>query len=127
MALTASQFRDQFPEFCDTTTYPEDIVSRWIGIAVKLLPESRWQDMLDVGVGLYTAHHLAIQTRNMKAGATPGQVSGVIASKAVDKVSVSYDTSAASLGLNAGHWALTVYGNQFLTLARMAGTGGIQL
>ncbi|ECC3368559.1 TPA: DUF4054 domain-containing protein, partial [Escherichia coli] len=47
-------------------------------------------------------------------------------SKSVDKVSVSYDTSA-TLNPDAGFWNNTRYGAEFYQLITMFGAGGRQL
>lgn len=131
MTVTVQSFMQAYPEFFDGQQPQPNpaIVKRWIDVAYKMLPAERWDDMLDDGVMLYVAHNLALQTAQIKAGAAggvAGQLSGPVASKAVDKVSVSYDTGAAQLE-NGGDFNLTVYGVQFLRLARMFGSGGIQL
>jgi hypothetical protein len=51
---------------------------------------------------------------------------GVIASKNVGSVSVSYDTNAGIVK-DAGHWNLTAFGTRFIWLANMVGTGGIEI
>lgn len=119
-------FRADFPEFA---AVDDSRVTFWLTIAGTLLQSDRWGDLLDHGVELFVAHHLAIDAANQRAGAAGGglgQNSGPVASKAVDKVSVSYDTGAATIA-GAGHWNLTTYGTQFYALWRMMGTGGIQL
>lgn len=127
--MDISTFRQQFPEFANAATYPDAQVTFWLGLGVKLLNADRWYDLLDQGLALFTAHHLTIQQRDIKAasmGGTPGQAAGVLASKAVDKVSASYDTSAGTYA-DAGFWNLTSYGVQYWNLLRMVGAGGIQL
>ena len=75
------------------------------------------------------AHNLALAAGNQLAamvGGAPGQIKGPVTSKSVDKVSVGYDSGAVALQ-DGGFFNLTTYGIQFLQLARMVGTGGIQL
>lgn len=123
MTVTAAKFRADFPEFASTVSYPDSMVNFWLGFAAKLLLSDRWADMLDYGIELMTAHNVVIAKRN---AATPGAIAAPVASKSVDKVSVSYNTNAIVLE-NAGHWGGTTYGIQFLQLARMVGSGGMQL
>lgn len=118
--MDAKTFRSQFPKFGDETAYPDSQVSMWIGLGVIMLPAARWTTLLDHGVALFTAHHLALADRPVAAGG------GAVSSKQVDKVSVSYDANIG-LELNAGHWNLTPFGIQFINLARMAGMGGAQI
>lgn len=130
MTVTPSSFRGNFPEFASAATYPDATVAYWLGIGTRLLRPDRWDDMLDHGLELFAAHHIALSAqavRSVAAGGTPGASAGVTTSEAVDKVSVSYDASSTTLDQSAGHWNATVYGVQFLTLARMFGSGGWQL
>lgn len=129
MNVTAAQFRQDFPEFADASIYTDSQVTLWLGVSLLLVNECRWGDLYNLGIELVTAHHLAIAMRDQTAaavGGVPGTMTGPLASKSVDKVSASYDTSAATLD-NAGFWALTSYGMRFLTLARMMGAGGLQV
>lgn len=127
--MDAATFRTDFPEFADATAYPDAAVNFQINLATLRMPEDRWQDLLPYGIELFTAHYLAVARKNIQtasAGGVPGGGMGVVNSKTVDKVSVSYDTALASLE-GGGHWNLTSYGVQYLQLARMIGAGGIQL
>lgn len=129
MSVDADQFRTDFPEFADTTQYPDAVVNLWLSVGVLSLPVDRWDTLYNIGLELFTAHHLTIASKNTgaaSAGGVPGSVQGPIASKSVDKVSVSYDAGAVSL-TDGGFWNMTSYGIQFLQMARMIGAGGIQL
>lgn len=121
MTVTTAKFRQDFPEFGDTTRYPDAMVTFWLNFAVAMLTPAaaRWDTVFDMGVELMTAHQVTL-------GVRAGALAAPTTSKAVDKVSVSYDTSAVTLE-NGGHWNGTAYGVQFLQLARMIGAGGIQL
>lgn len=126
--MTPAEFRAAFPEFSNTTTYPDSAITFWSGLATKLLRPERWQDILDEGVMLFTAHNLSLERMAQAGGAAggaPGLNGGIVASKSIDKLSISYN---ASIGIDPGdgHWALTTYGTRFLWLMRMAGTGGTQ-
>lgn len=127
--MDAATFRQDFPEFADVTKYPASAIDWWLSLAGKLLPADRWEDLLDMGTELYVAHHLTLAASDQSAaaaGTAPGQIKGPQTAKAVDKVSVSYDTAAATLQ-DGGFFNLTTYGVRFLQLARMIGAGGIQL
>lgn len=122
-------FRANFPEFGDTTTYPDSMVNMWLGVAVNMLKTSVWGNMLDVGLQLFTAHHVAIAGQNLKTanvGGMPGGNRGPVASKGVDKVNISYDT-ASVIEEGAGHWNLTTYGTQFINMVKLIGAGGAQV
>ncbi|MBN6728787.1 DUF4054 domain-containing protein [Burkholderia multivorans] len=127
--MDVSQFRQSFPEFDDTTTYPDSLVQFWMTVAVSLVNADRWGDLTDLGIALVTAHHLALAVKDQKmadVGGVPGQVTGPQSSKAVDKVSASYDTAAVAIK-DGGFWNATMYGVRYLSLAMMMGAGGMQL
>ncbi|KVH04117.1 hypothetical protein WS84_17380 [Burkholderia anthina] len=127
--MDIAQFRQSFPEFNDTTTYPDPLVQFWMTVAVSLVNAERWGELTDLGVALVTAHHLALALKDQKTaavGGVPGQVTGPQSSKAVDKVSASYDTAAVAIK-DGGFWNATMYGVRYLSLAQMMGSGGIQL
>ena len=121
MDLTA--FRAAFPEFADAIAFSDETITFWTGIAEKLLLPDRWADMLNHVVMLCTAHYLTIATSNTVSN---GSGSGLVASESAGDVSVSYDTSnTAEEG--AGNWNESNYGRQFIRLARMFGSGGVQV
>jgi len=127
--MDAAQFRTDFPEFSDTTKYPDSAVNLWLSLGEKTLAPDRWCDYLDLGLELFIAHNLAIAAGNQlteMVGGTAGQVKGPLTSKSVDKVSAGYDTGAVALQ-DGGFFNLSTYGIRYLQLARMVGTGGIQL
>lgn len=129
MTPTPDQFRDDFPEFADTTTYPDTQVTLWLTVGSNLVNACRWRELTTLGIELVAAHHLVLGRRDQQAalvGGVPGQMTGPLSSKAVDKVSAGYDTGAATID-DAGFWNLTTYGVRYATLARMMGAGGIQL
>ncbi|KUZ78296.1 DUF4054 domain-containing protein [Burkholderia ubonensis] len=126
--MDIAQFRQSFPEF-DATTYPDSLVQFWMTVAVSLVNPTRWMELTDVGVGLVTAHHIALAVKDQKTaaiGGMPGQVTGPQSSKGVDKVSASYDTAAVAIR-DGGFWNGTMYGVRYLSLAQMMGSGGMQL
>lgn len=127
--INEAQFRATYPEFTDPTRFTGAAIGVQIAFAGLRLTSDRWADLLDMGAGLFVAHHMALSDRaraSAAAGGSPGTVTGIVSSKSVDKVSVSYDVSSISL-TDAGHWGMTIYGIQFLQLSRMVGSGGIQL
>ena len=127
--MDIAQFRQSFPEFNDTTTYPDSLVQFWMTVAVSLVNADRWGELTDLGVALVTAHHLALALKDRKTaavGGVPGQVTGPQSSKAVDKVSASYNTEAVAIK-DGGFWNATMYGVRYLSMALMMGSGGIQL
>ena len=125
--ITPAQLRSDFPEFANTTTYPDALVNMWLTVANSLVNASRWAELTNLGLELVACHHLAMSARDQltaTVGGIPGEVKGPTSSKSVDKVSASYDTSSVML-TDAGFWGLTSYGLRFLSLARMMGAGGL--
>jgi len=127
--MTPAIFRQAFPEFIDPDAYPDAQVALWLSVAGSMVSAERWGEIADLGMQLFTAHHLVIGQQDQAAasvGAAPGKVTGPQTAKAVDKVSASYDTSATTYE-DAGFWNMTSYGVRFYSLLRLFGAGGIQL
>jgi hypothetical protein len=126
--MDVSGFRTNFPEFSNTSTYPDVSVQIWLTVGKSLVNEARWMELTDIGISLVAAHHLAIAASDAAVavvGGIPGQSSGPVTAKSVDKVSKSNDTSAITLD-DAGFWNMTSYGMRYLKLARHMGAGGMQ-
>ena len=130
MALvTSAQFRLDFPEFANVTTYPNGSADFWLAVAEKLVNADRWGDLTSLGVELFAAHNLVIEAQNMQAAAFnkfPGLMNGVLTSKSVDKVSAGYDSSSATIP-GAGHWNLTTFGTRYQYLVGLFGAGAVQI
>lgn len=113
---TVSKFRTDFPQFADTTKYPDAQVQFRLNLADVLMSESLYgATMFPYIVELYVAHYMALfaqDQRSTAAGGSGGNASGVQSSKSVDKVSVSYDNSM-TLNPDAGFWNNTRYGAEF--------------
>lgn len=127
--LDESTFRQTMPVFADVDLYPPFQFNFYLKLGVKLLPESRWDDLLDEGLTFFIAHYLVLYARDMSfvdIGGIGGKVVGNETSKSVDSVSKSMDVSGI-LNTDAGHWNQTTFGIQFYQLMQMIGAGGIQL
>ncbi|MBP1034024.1 DUF4054 domain-containing protein [Serratia fonticola] len=127
---TPEQFREMFPQFKDTTAYPNAMISARLALADVLLSESRFgEEIFPYVVGLFVAHYMALYAADMRGvavGSAGGANSGVQTSKSVDKVSVSYDASV-TLNPDAGFWNNTRYGSEFWEYLMIFGAGAIQL
>jgi len=124
--MDAATFKTIFPEFSATA---DATITFFITVGNGLLNVERLDTSLEYGLALFTAHHVAIANKDSAAataGAIPGTVGGVVTSKSVDKVSVSYDGTLGSYE-GAGFWNQTNYGVRFYQLARMVGAGGYQV
>jgi len=124
-------FRENFPEFASRTKYPDAVVTFWSGIGTKLLNEIRWGDLLTHGLSLYTAHSLVIAKANSGSETAGGDAGfgygeGLISSKGVGGVNVSYNIQEVAID-GAGEYNSTTYGRQFIKLAKIVGSGGLQV
>lgn len=127
--ITVEGFRSQFNAFADPGVYDEAAINLYIGVAYSMLNGGRWGGTLDYGASLFVAHHMVLTARDnatVDAGGLPGDVVGVKTAKSVDKVSSSHDAQSVSL-TDGEFWNMTSYGIRFLRLARMMGTGGVQV
>lgn len=126
----AEQFRSDFPQFADTTKFPDSQINFRLGLADLLLSEKlTGVKLFPYFVELFVAHYLTLYAGDSAAaamGGASGSTSGVTASKSVDKVSVSYD-NGSTLNPSAGFWNYTRYGAEFWQLLSMFGMGGRQL
>jgi hypothetical protein len=135
--IDVAGFRSDFPEFGDTGKYPDSGVTYWMNLAGALFT-GRWglpapigqpPSLYDLGVELFTAHNLALERRAQNeaaSGAVPGMSTGLVNSKSVNGVSLSFNTT---LGIEqgAGYYNLTVYGLRFWNLLQMIGMGPITI
>ena len=118
-----------------TTTYLVDpsIANMYIALAHTVVKEARWRSQWKLAMGLFIAHFLTLYLQSL-ADATStaaqvvaaGQARGLMTSKSAGDVSVSYDISAITQGLNSwAGWNTTAFGVQYATLAKIVGKGGM--
>lgn len=125
VVLSVDQFRAIFRSFRDTDKYSDAEVSYWISQAILALDVNRWGQFYDQGLRLYVAHMLAVNGwAETRSGGLVG--SGIVSSRSVGGVSVGYDNQFGSEE-GAGNWNMTVWGQQYIRLAKLAGSGGYQL
>lgn len=113
--IDAATFRLIYPVFNDMIQYAPEAVDYWISVAVARLNPFVWGELLNEGIYLFTAHKLWL-----------GRYPQLVSSKSVGGVSIAYNTTLGEM-LNGGAYNLSVYGREFLALARIVGIGGIQL
>lgn len=126
---TPTQFRADFPQFANTTIFPESQIQFRLDLADMQLDQNRLGRLFPYLVALFVAHYLtlyAADNRSARVGGAGGSNSGVLTSKSVDKVSMGYDT-ASTLNPNAGFWNNSRYGSEFYQMICMFGVGGRQL
>lgn len=124
-------FREAFPQFADTAAYPDARLTVVATFAEAMLNECRWGSAYSYGVMLYVAHLLVITgpsnaTSGPGGGSSGGGITGPVTSKAVDKVSVSYDAGAVTYDGQA-FWNLSRYGIELFQLIQMFGAGPVQV
>lgn len=129
MSFVVADFRKTFPEFTSTEMYPDSLIAGWATIAERLVNCRIWRNETTLGINLYVAHEITLETQSIQAakiGGTPGSQSGPVNTKTVGSVTVGYDSQQAA-EKDAGWWNLTVYGKQFIRLARIFGARAVQL
>lgn len=120
MSVTPSAIKARFPEFTSET---DAFIQIHLDDAVLDLDETRWGDLYAQGVAYLTAHLLvSAKRRAANTGAVPA--AGAVASKSVGDVSISYASSGrVDNSVGAVEYNSTTYGQRYLTLRRMVGTG----
>lgn len=129
MAFDIAAFRAAFPEFTSTTTYPDSQITFWAELAEMQVRPCVWKNAVTKGQYLYVAHEITLAAQDVKIGAVggvPGTFGGIANNKTVGGATIGYDTTSTA-EKNAGWWNLTIYGKQFIRLARIFGMQAIQL
>lgn len=144
---TSADFYAMYPAYAPRSVLPESpatdpittsivdpsIIEMYIGMADAVVKEARWRKQWKFAMGLFVAHFLTLYLQSMAAAnstaaqvVAAGQARGLMASKSVGDVSVSYDFSAIAQGLDGwAAWNLTTFGVQYATLAKIVGKGGM--
>ena len=118
-------FRLRFPEFSNSTDYPDDFLQRYWDMAVCYISDESYGclsgDCRELALQLLTAHLTKIG-EDTTSGETPAFVN----SATVDKVSVS--TTPPPTKDQFEWWlSLTSYGQQLLSLLRTKAAGGFYI
>lgn len=137
---TVEMFYEDYPFFiagekipgCNKVTVPDQFIQAHVDYANDIVRQNIYGSSWRYCCGLVVAHMLIMYLRSaVPVGSDPNRIvtaglpTGLATSKSVDGVSISYDYSY--LGTNAqkyGAWGLTLYGLQFMTLARAMNKGG---
>ena len=116
--ISVDIFLSHFPGFQNIAT---EEIQYWLDLAQDFLNKSNWGIYWERAVELWTAHNIALD-QMQSSGDGMGSLAnlqGVHASKSVDNVSKSYDTSVFNVGSdseNDGDYLFTIYGRRYLTL-----------
>lgn len=136
-SFTADDFKEIYPQFWGkdgNPLVPQAVMDMYIAFADSFVKESRYHDAWRVCLSLAVAHFLTLYLRTMNPDPDSGamgvikaaETKGLVASKSVDSVSVSYDFSTALADLDGwADWKTTEYGIQFVTLAKTYMRGGM--
>lgn len=117
-----AQFRDQFPQFANETTFPDEMLQQyWNAATCYVTPDDFCYlsgDCLQLALNLMTAH-LAALSILIAAGKTPR----LVQSATIDKVSVDFTPPPLK---NQWQWWLstTPYGMQLFALLQAKAVGG---
>ena len=121
--MLLATFLSIFPEFSNTAIYSTARVNFWLGYAVNFVDPTRWGNVANQGIALYTAHLLVLDVRNQ---VQQGNVTGVDTGQSADGISYSVDSASVTIA-GAGLYNSTTYGIQYIQLAQMMGAGGLQV
>lgn len=130
--FTANDFLAIYPQFGGDVV-PEAVINMYVEEAVKCIQQNRWKAKWKSGITLYIAHHLTLWLMaNAPTGsngatvAAAGMVQGSVSGKHVDGVTINFSQSGAQNDLTGwGSYKETIFGEQFATLARIVGKGGM--
>jgi hypothetical protein len=137
--FTVDDFKAIYPQFWNpdgTPLLPLAVIEMYVAFADSFVKISRYHEAWKVCMSLAIAHFLTLYLRTMTADSDSGaagvikaaETKGLVASKSVDGVSVSYDFSTALSDLNGwADWKTTEYGIQFITLAKNYMRGGMMV
>ena len=121
------------PDADDNYLVPTIILQMYIDLANACVKQARYRSYWPICMGFFLAHFATLYLQGTANSGSPaeqvieaGRAQGLTTSESVDGVSVStdYSTIAASLSGWAA-WNLTGYGQQFATIAKMVGMGGM--
>jgi hypothetical protein len=125
----ASDFYAIYPQF-NTVAFPTAVVNAYIALASSCLQKARYCEMWPISMSLFIAHYLTLwaqsaQSPNSNLGqiAASGIAIGIKTSKSAGDVSVGI-TPIDDLG-GWGAFRLTIFGQQFATMAKTVGSGGM--
>jgi len=125
-AYTPATFLMMFPEFGNA---PSQLIQVWLNVAIGTLSIRRWGSLYELGIYLFTAHNLALGAEAARAagrGAAPGGNTGLVSSKSAASLSISFDTGSTTIQ-DGGAWNLTHYGTRLIWMAKLVGTGGVEV
>lgn len=124
MAITTADFRTRFPEFADTTEYPDARINLFIEDSQNVYigtDEKRWAGKYNYAQAHLVAHLLATAEAS-EAGDASVKV-GPVSSKSAGGVSVTRAVSSKDRSDADDFYMGTVYGQRFLMIRNQTFAG----
>lgn len=125
--ITIADFRMRFPEFEDTSEYPDGRIQIFLDDAVCLMgtDENRWCGTCKYDQALaYLVAHLLFVATGSEAGATSANA-GPITQKTAGGVSVTRGAATKTRSDGDDFYMSTVYGQRFITLRNSCFAGAV--
>lgn len=128
--FTLEEFQEVYPHFWNgdgMALVPEPAMQMYLTLADACLKESRFKKAWRFCMCLFLAHFFTLYLQSApdaQNAAAAGQVKGLVSSKSVDGVSLSYDFSTTLSDLDGwAMWKSTTYGAQLATFTKQYGRG----
>jgi hypothetical protein len=117
------------------TLLPTIVIQMYINLATASIMQRRWHSYWKIAIGWFVAHFCTLYLESMaNPGSSAaqvvaaGQARGLMASKGVGDVSVSYDYNSIAQDLEGwAAWKLTIFGQQLATVGKLVGKGGMMV
>lgn len=110
-----AKFKIWYPQFADK---PELIISMAYDFADKRIKESVWTNLYEEGFMALMAHTIYMRTGG-KDGNPIDTIPLTATSKSVGKLSIGYTDQGAAKYIDAGEFALSIYGRLYWDLRSM--------
>lgn len=136
---TSEDFLALYPQFGKldengAQIIPQTVMDAYVNLAHASLSIARYRAVWETVMGLFIAHWLTLYLQSLSSADDPigkivsaGLAKGLQSSKSAGDLSVSYDFSFLN-GTDFDGWGtykLTAFGQQFATIARLYGMGGM--
>ncbi len=121
--MTVADFRVRYPEFASTA---DAVVQLQLDEAAPELDVDRWGVRYDRGLGLLTAHRIALG-KQQASDPFFGTGSGSSTTKEVGSVKLSRSVAFSGKKSTADELDLTLYGQQFKSMSMQVGMGAVAI
>ena len=136
MPYTLSDFTTAYPQFTAVDSVypiPVGILNAYVALANACLDPARWDAYWSVGCGFFVAHYCTLYAQGMAAPgsdaatiAGAGEAKGALVSESAEDLSASYQSIITGWE-EWGVWNKTLFGQQFMQIASMVGSGGMAI